>query len=710
MQLVSANPAAFFSMASALGDTLQANDELALKRKQEADAQKASLGMLGAMVGAQQQPMATLGNLGAGVGAPPAPVLGAASPTAAGTTFPMAVGKDAFQPARGAGTGYGALNTVYQGALDKAAPDMPSPTTMYSYLRSQGASPNEAMLLTGAAASESGFNFRATHDGGTGYGLFGHRLDRLDRMRQFAGTATPSWQQQAAFGIQELRSRPEAALVASARSPQDLAIAQMHFEQPQGYTRANPMAGHNFNGRLNTISRFSQAFGGGAAPSQQPVQLAQAGASDAPLPVPAGQFLAQRQAAKDGESSDAAAPGVLAQVAPPPQTGLSPAMSASPTARALVSQGVTPAQLAGLQAMIANPLTRAQGWQLATGILKKEDPITQQKNLLELEKLTREVRGPGYALDMQGKALANQAAAQKLGERNITSVYDADGNEQKGYWDGGSFKIIGGAKKDAGTTDEQNYEAYKKDQQSRGQPALSFNEWGQQWRKAGANNVNTTISGEKAYDAEVGKANAKDFGEIQTAGRSAVGQLSTYRIMQKLVDSPNFYSGAGSASRDMLNRAAISLGIADAGKMAPNELFGKLANKAILEGLGGSLGAGVSNADRDFIQGTVANRANTPEGNRAILDYSVKLAQRQIDMAKMARDYAAKSGGRLDAGFNDELTKFAEANPLVSDADRKASGAAQPVAKAPAPGARQAPDGNWYVADPSRPGKFLMVR
>lgn len=33
----------------------------------------------------------------------------------------------------------------------------------------------------------------------------------------------------------------------------------------------------------------------------------------------------------------------------------------------------------------------------------------------------------------------------------------------------------------------------------------------------------------------------------------------------------------------------------------------------------------------------------------------------------------------------------------------------QPSQKAPVPGARQAQDGNWYVPDPSRPGKYLRV-
>lgn len=36
-------------------------------------------------------------------------------------------------------------------------------------------------------------------------------------------------------------------------------------------------------------------------------------------------------------------------------------------------------------------------------------------------------------------------------------------------------------------------------------------------------------------------------------------------------------------------------------------------------------------------------------------------------------------------------------------------GAAQAPA-APAPGARQAPDGNWYMPDPNRPGKYLLVK
>ena len=64
-------------------------------------------------------------------------------------------------------------------------------------------------------------------------------------------------------------------------------------------------------------------------------------------------------------------------------------------------------------------------------------------------------------------------------------------------------------------------------------------------------------------------------------------------------------------------------------------MFEKL-NKAVLDGLGGSLGTGISNADRDFIQRTTANIGNTKEGNRQIIDVGIKLAERKQQIAQKA--------------------------------------------------------------------------
>ena len=162
------------------------------------------------------------------------------------------------QQAKAKGEPLGNVNISYLGEYGrpKAAGHL-SPAQQYQHLLSLGASPNEAHLLTAAAASESELNPLAHHDQNTGYGLYGHRLDRLDAMRKFAGEEFPSWQKQNAFALQELRSRPEYSLVQGAKNARDLAIAQMHFERPKGYSEQNPTAGHNFAGRLTTLNQFA---------------------------------------------------------------------------------------------------------------------------------------------------------------------------------------------------------------------------------------------------------------------------------------------------------------------------------------------------------------------------------------------------------------------------------------------------------------------
>ncbi len=161
----------------------------------------------------------------------------------------------------------GAVRITYGGELSKAQKH-------YNDLIRLGANPNEAHLLTGAAASESEFNPTAIHDNRTGYGLYGHRLDRRDALFKFAGTNTPSSDQQNAFALQELRSRPEYNLVQNAKNARDLAIAQMHFERPLGYTPENPMGGHNFAGRLETLNKFANLRGEGAGIETSPLSEA----------------------------------------------------------------------------------------------------------------------------------------------------------------------------------------------------------------------------------------------------------------------------------------------------------------------------------------------------------------------------------------------------------------------------------------------------
>ena len=191
--------------------------------------------------------------------------------------------QSSFGPAPGA-NGHGTINAPYTAPLDKPGEGGAlTPRMAYGFAKAAGATDNEALMLTGAAASESSFNANAVHDGGVGHGLFGHNDGRLDMRGKSAG-------EQFQLALQELRSRPESALVNAAKTPEELAIAQMHFEQPRGYTRANPTGGENYTGRLNTLRYFSQltgtpAFtgpGGNVVPGGGQAMTMPAGATGAP--------------------------------------------------------------------------------------------------------------------------------------------------------------------------------------------------------------------------------------------------------------------------------------------------------------------------------------------------------------------------------------------------------------------------------------------
>lgn len=136
------------------------------------------------------------------------------------------------------------------------------PKQLYTYLVQNGGTPNQAAMLTGMAGAESNYNPTLSHDGGTGYGLWGHRNERWRAMQQMAGARNPAWQQQALYALRELNDRSlptyqglAARALASARSPVEVTQAGMHFERPLGYTAANPAGGHNYSGRLALVSQ-----------------------------------------------------------------------------------------------------------------------------------------------------------------------------------------------------------------------------------------------------------------------------------------------------------------------------------------------------------------------------------------------------------------------------------------------------------------------
>lgn len=155
------------------------------------------------------------------------------------------------------------------GSMPKGGAGSISPSALYSYLIDRGATRNQAIMLTGAAGAESTWHPNLSHDKGTGYGLWGHRAERWDAMANMAGDRHPNWQKQADYALWELNNSRDGGIrranaeLARASTPEQIAIAQMHFERPVGYRPDNPQGGHNFSGRLALVRQIdSGSFGG----------------------------------------------------------------------------------------------------------------------------------------------------------------------------------------------------------------------------------------------------------------------------------------------------------------------------------------------------------------------------------------------------------------------------------------------------------------
>ncbi len=223
-------------------------------------------------------------------------------------------------------SGYGTTNAYWKGPLDKRGEGgHTGPKEMFDYLKAQGASDNEAVLLTGSAASESSFNPNAVHDGGTGHGLFGHKDTRLDMRGK-------DWQQQSVLALEELR-HTLGKRVAAARTPEELTDIEMHNERPRGYKPNNPRAGDNYMGRLNSIRRFSVMTG-------QPTASAPVPAGTSAKAVTDAEVFAARQRMVNGSVNpkDKAIVDRYLQEQNAPRPSPAPTASAAPPAKSAASR------------------------------------------------------------------------------------------------------------------------------------------------------------------------------------------------------------------------------------------------------------------------------------------------------------------------------------------------------------------------------------
>jgi len=410
----------------------------------------------------------------------------------------------------------------------------------------------------------------------------------------------------------------------------------------------------------------------------QPTQVAS-------LDPSAGAASAFPSTVTDGEVSPVGVSPAQAFTSPIPGSDNDPAGMAAGVlqpgpAIAKVAQALRGRQ-AGMGAPPANPAVQkvaqamSQRARAAMGILQNPWADESQKAIAgAVLKQELQQADPGYQLGLRKSQIELDQLEHPRPSYDFMST--PDGTIVRTDKNAGNVIPVyqGQPKPPTPTDDQREYEMAK----SQGYTG-SFLDYLTAVKKAGASSVTVNNAG----TTELQKLFAKRYDDISTQAQSAPDAIAKLDRMTALSKDPNFYSGTGAGTVQFFKQAVAALG-GDPNAAAPMEEFAALSNRAVLDTMGGSLGTGFSNADRDFVVSTVPALDATPQGNLKRIDVLRRINQRKIEIGRMADDYVQQNG-QLDAGFNKLISQYAETHPLFGDLSGQ--GASPPTAAPPAPDA-----------------------
>jgi hypothetical protein len=252
------------------------------------------------------------------------------------------------------------------------------------------------------------------------------------------------------------------------------------------------------------------------------------------------------------------------------------------------------------------------------------------------------------------------------------------------------------------TPDIKNYDLYRRQGGN-----LSFQDW------------QADTEQRKAVAGKEAESSIKKYDAMVEGGVKAQQEIPQLEMLQEQMNDPNFYSGIGEKYNLAYKRLKSAVGI-EPDAPVPQEFLRKATAASVLGSFGALKGLGpIRVAEMNLAKEAAAAPTNSIPANKLLVEIQKRTYQRQGDIAEMAQNYKEKNG-ILDATFDKQVTAYFKAHPIFTDAEikdfHKAIGEAPKVASAspaapPAayPNAKQAPDGNFYVPDPARPGKYLKV-
>lgn len=176
---------------------------------------------------------------------------------------------------------------------------------------------------------------------------------------------------------------------------------------------------------------------------------------------------------------------------------------------------------------------------------------------------------------------------------------------------------------------------------------------------------------ENAFSKELGTQLAKDYVEIRKQGRTSAKLSATLGRVRSAINQ-GIDTGFGQKALLSLKRAGQAMGVDVGDDVGGQELILAMGNQMALmmrnpEG-GFGLTGNTSNRDLQFLEASVPGLEKTVEGNRLVIDFMSRVAERDQEMARQAAKYVADNG-QLDVGWDIQWDQYTEANPLFDDDD-----------------------------------------
>ncbi len=188
-------------------------------------------------------------------------------------------------------------------------------------------------------------------------------------------------------------------------------------------------------------------------------------------------------------------------------------------------------------------------------------------------------------------------------------------------------------------------------------------------QRAGASRVNVNNPQESAFNKEHGKNLAETYSNLLKADTAATAKLNNLKRLEDLLRNSG---NTGSIKPALTSLQAIGkqLGIdisdktdfAQAAQALSSQMALELRNPAGGAGMPGAM----SDKDREFLVGMTAGIDKLPQANRLIIETQRRLAQREREIARLAREYRQRNNG-FDDGFYDLLEQYAASKPLFDD-------------------------------------------